>query len=614
MNKIGSVFKSCDMYGVKPNILYDRQSSYRTSAGAMITIFGMIFSCVCSVLIGWMYFSKKSASISVDTIYQKDPQGFVLSKDVISFGFGIFDTTTFMPWIDSSVFEVQVIYQSRVEETVNGVVKHSLTMTPLTVVPCSETKLDQNTYSNVDSSKLWCLEEFKTETKKVKIAGQFTSDEFGAIIFDVKKCSGPHCKTDAEMNEILKRSQFGLFYSTFVIQGSNYDNPVEKYSTLSYTNTSPFFSKEYTMWMADHEVITQSAFTSYMPYHSRTVSAVDRFETNLIGVSNGSDNPDFLIRFIVQMSGKKLVTNRNYQTLFEAFAELGGIFNLFTFICFFASSQVSTTLLKLDLASKVTFSGHLLGGREKPDSIASQSRGSIEPSQPQLLLKKRQNHRPQPLKQATAQTHSLFRSSKVHNFLQADSNENSLNNKPNQLENIENKSVSDQLDPEAWKSNQPASGGERVPNNTIWPKQPTSMEDPQQQDQQRETKEVGVCSVFLESFFPFLLPKQSTIKKILKHADHSVLRKFDFLNILKMMDDIEKLKLLIFTPTQLQQIDAIDVGRFASSVGRKQQSVSRKEWISEESSVPLILQLDTIIPSLTEEQAMNSSSALVGGV
>ena len=67
-----------------------------------------------------------------------------------------------------------------------------------------------------------------------------------------------------------------------------------------------------------------------------------------------------------------------------------------------------------------------------------------------------------------------------------------------------------------------------------------------------------------------------------------------------MMDDIQKLKLLIFTPSHLQTFDSIDANKLSTVMSDHQQLISRQDWISAESTVPIILQLDEIVDRLTD--------------
>ncbi len=73
----------------------------------------------------------------------------------------------------------------------------------------------------------------------------------------------------------------------------------------------------------------------------------------------------------------------------------------------------------------------------------------------------------------------------------------------------------------------------------------------------KDTEDSNNCSsetegldLFLESFLPFFLPKNSKIKKILKTSENKVLCQMDYLNLLDALQDIQKIKAVLFTPDQ----------------------------------------------------------------
>jgi flagellar hook-basal body complex protein FliE len=104
------------------------------------------------------------------------------------------------------------------------------------------------------------------------------------------------------------------------------------------------------MRMVDNEVITQSSFFGYTTPSKRTFSASERFVTDIMGISSPDGEVEGMLELNIRMDQVKIVTNRVYETAFEAFAELGGIISIITFLAVVVSMRVSNTLLMLNLA------------------------------------------------------------------------------------------------------------------------------------------------------------------------------------------------------------------------------------------------------------------------
>jgi hypothetical protein len=472
--------------------------------------------------------------------------------------------------MDPTIYQFQVTYMHRKEYIVNGKPEYKLELAPVNTVPCSETSLAKNPmFADQAVQKLWCLEEFKTPTGQLLLRGQFTSNKYGSILIDIKRCTGSHCKDEATITEKLKNTQMGIFYSNSVLQTSNYDAPVAKYNTLFYTNLSPFFSKEVTMSMVDHEIRTQSSITNYLPFKTKRMSLVDRFDTNLVSVSQQTDFPETIFRLVIGMNGRKVIINRVYQTLFEVLAVLGGVFKLFTFICFFISSKIAPTVLKLDLALRL--------------SMIDNSDASIAPQTPQISTAEKkfkgahfghpreENRNSKNKKPVFGKVKSVksFMLPAKHQAFQRQAAD-SVNEFPEEfdLPGSEKKIITppDQV----WSKNQHrekvfAQQSSAKPilrthfntNKIAVFSQNEQSPKPASAVLQEKLSNIGFWKVLAFSFFPFLMSKHSNIKEVVNHMNETVMSKLDYIHLLKVMEDLHKIRLLAFGPGQQDAFDLL---------------------------------------------------------
>jgi hypothetical protein len=89
----------------------------------------------------------------------------------------------------------------------------------------------------------------------------------------------------------------------------------------------------------------------------------------------------------------------------------------------------------------------------------------------------------------------------------------------------------------------------------------------------RSLEESSDCSpdpegleLFMESFFPFFLPRNSKIKKTLRASQDRLLCQMDFLNLLDALQDLEKIKAVLFTADQRVLFDFLPAGHAEHSL------------------------------------------------
>jgi hypothetical protein len=63
-------------------------------------------------------------------------------------------------------------------------------------------------------------------------------------------------------------------------------------------------------------------------------------------------------------------------------------------------------------------------------------------------------------------------------------------------------------------------------------------------------RDFSTCSLLAQSYAPFLLPKKSHLRRVVESSEKEVLIDLDYLNILKLHRDVQKLKNLLLSPEQ----------------------------------------------------------------
>jgi len=262
-----SVLRKIDIFGYSPKLNYFGNTTATSTFGGLATIMvGLCYASIFAFTI-WRYFERSSPETNVDTLFVKDPEGFVLNKDTLPFAFGIQDPNTAEHFIDESIYTVVAKYRNSYKHVVNGVLISTSKETILPLVPCSEVNMDLSYFDNLELSQMYCLKEFAEKTKELKITGMFESDRYGRIEISFNRCK-TNCKTNEEIDKKLKDGYFAVNYVNWNAKASDFKNPKHRYPTSYYTSTSAEYTKYISQYMTDNEIVTDSSLIGYMESES----------------------------------------------------------------------------------------------------------------------------------------------------------------------------------------------------------------------------------------------------------------------------------------------------------------------------------------------------------
>ena len=569
---------SVDFYGARPELTYKGKKFLSSGFGSVITFFVFSLSTLCSVYISWIYFKRVSSETNVDKIHLRDPVGFNLTKENLPFVFGMQDVTG-AHFIDDSIYTTEVKYVRIHKKVINGELTVDTKETLLDLIPCSEANLDPVMFDNLPLKYMNCLKQLVDPSLKMEITGEWESPDFGFLQFYIKRCTGPNCKTEAEINSKLKVSYFAVFYVNYAIMASNFTDPVYRYQASFFTPTSCDFTKEIGMRMADNEVLTHNTVLGYLPPEKIKFTATDFFTTELVNVAVDS-NPENLIYMRLRMGKMKTVTTRVYGTAFESLAELGGIINLITFAALIISMPATRTHLLLDFISAF-----------KPAS--QKSTPHAKPARNQSIQDPKFSHNPKhPSPVNNPNFFSNSRDFMNQDVVQMPSGQVYSRSPPVEYPKKIKKLNFKAKGSQSQKFSTPDLGlnQEKAPiYNTNYNRQspddhhiqeelPQPLADQAQRTEslqmqtpfkkqslnnlksktlqirnarEERNSKITACSIYAYSYFPFFVSRNSPISQAVKEAETKVASRLDFVNFLKILADFEKLLRLLLTPEQL---------------------------------------------------------------
>ncbi len=561
-----------DFYGARPEFTYKGNKTLTTTFGGFVSFLVFSTSAICSLFIAYRYFQKSSSETSIDRVYVKDPVGMSVAKESLPFAFGI-QTGSGFHFIDESVYYPELKYVRISKSMVGGELVVNREETNLELIRCSEAKLNREMFDNLPLSDMYCLKQFIDSTLNLQITGEWESDLFGIIEFYIKRCVGPHCKSDSQIKEKLQVSYFAMNYINLATQVSNFENPVHKYPTSFYTTISTDYSKELAMRLADNEIITHSSLFGYFAPDSTKYTGTEIFTSDLVSVAIDK-YPETLMFMRMRMSRIKTVTTRVYETAFEAFAEVGGIISLITVSAYIVSSRVTKTYLLVDMFKSanqrdptdlndifVDPKSHPQSQQKPEDFIRAKS--LIE--SPSSDWNK--SHHPLSKNKVVQDKSSLNRqkrSGSFHPFASKKQLSLKRSMQPAQRLDLSQSNYVAPLNPSA-DAQKPATSSKdagidfaRAPS----PNQETNNKATsilKNNPTHRPDDSISHLSILAYSFLPCVVSADSPIHRVVKSSEKEVGGDIDFIAYIRLVNEVKKLKRLLLNAEQAVLFDKVSL-------------------------------------------------------
>ena len=548
---------SCDVYGQSPSFLYNGLPTCRTVWGGWISI--LVFACqfMGVVFVVWRYFSRFSSETNVNKIYVPDPEGFVLDKTTLPFAFSVQGADA-VRFIDDQIYTTEVWYERRTNRLVQGVYKSTFDKIVLDTVTCDQVGLDPQYFRNLPLKDMICIKEFLNPTMQLRIMGEWESSEFGVLQIMVRKCTGPSCKPEAEIESKLRSGFFAVNYINYAVQSSNYKNPVSVYPSSYFTPISVFFSKLIHLRLANTEFFTDDSPFGYEKPKALRYTAVDRILNELTGVTDpNGEKPDHFLNLTFRMDPIKYTVSRVYVNLIQSFAELGGILKIIATISLLLTMRLSSVLLKIDLSKERILKESVL--KEKNVTTEQVKMNKVEELTEKFDMLK---------------THLAPRKLGATDHLRIHPNHEGSFRPP--FITLKKKKLSPDVDhkqksiiigspqnkqhglitPQKSDLEFERESKSRFPQNqALKPLLDRSAETSRMNslevtDLEHKLNKISNTQILLGSYLPFLLKKSTPLKQLL-HATDEYLSCLDYIKYLELFEEVEKLKALVLAPDQL---------------------------------------------------------------
>src|SRR3990167_3533970 len=349
-----------DRYGYIPQLMYGGDTACKSQFGGFLTFGAGLCYVFLVCFTVYRYFERKSPSTSLNRVFRQDPEGFSITETSMPFAFGI-QNPNYEHFIDETVYKVDAFYTESIKTVgKDGTLSTEYKKTKLNLIPCSQVGLDPTYFSNLELKSMFCLENYASKKLDLKISGRFESNYFSRIDIAFKRCKGAGCKSNTEIDKLLRDSYFAINYKDRVAELTQFESPVNQFPTSIFTSCSTDYLKYLHMYMADNTIITDSSLVGYMELDRIRFPSTGTYKTDFSSlVRSGEDYPDVFLNLVLRMDPIENIYNRKYNNIYNYLAEFGGLTQVIILSVFLLTFRFHYVYLNFDLAKKYLESNKL---------------------------------------------------------------------------------------------------------------------------------------------------------------------------------------------------------------------------------------------------------------
>ncbi|KAL4473496.1 hypothetical protein ABPG74_022360 [Tetrahymena malaccensis] len=315
------MINNLDIFGSQIQLRFNKNSTYKTKFGSVVTILIIGFIIFRLVFIIQDVVQRVNPSVIYSERQVDDPAAFEITSQSLPLAFAMEDSITYGYYIDEGIYTVSASWNQKVKklnETTNSYEQEWKNVN-IELKPCTienfQNKDNQNYYLKLNYTNMYCFPSDST----FAIQGDYPSDVYSEIVLKVQRCK-QNCKPQDVIDSQLMNSNFGMQLSDSYVDPTIKDNPFKVYSRDMFWPTSTLIPKVVYLYLRNNYVysdfgwffsnyITQR-FPAYSFYES--YSFPSQFQDSLFTL---------VFRFEKQKEGSY---KRSYQNFNSIISEIGG--------------------------------------------------------------------------------------------------------------------------------------------------------------------------------------------------------------------------------------------------------------------------------------------------
>jgi len=261
------MLENLDLFGKKVEFKFNGKGTHKSIIGGVSTLILVIIFVLALMYFGQDIILRRAPKTVMSNFATENPQEVFISSNTFNFGFGLQNPENFVPFMDESIYTVQVIY-NRVKKEIQSdeSIKAVITQVVLETEKCTIDHFGEaaSQFSKIQLDQLYCLKKNQPNLDSIRIQGSSDSAIYEYININLSDCDDQNlsmsCALKSNRNNLLKNGIFNLYFTNMAIDPKNYEHPTKNYKDSYFTKVSYNITKEIQMWLGHLDMITDNGW------------------------------------------------------------------------------------------------------------------------------------------------------------------------------------------------------------------------------------------------------------------------------------------------------------------------------------------------------------------
>ena len=328
--------KQIDIFGIPPLFTIRGRPTFQTHIGSILTII-----CVTTILIYFIYLftqmlCHKNPTFYSSIHYEEIPPEVKLSNNNFSFAFSL-ENFDYKNFIDNNVYNIKA-FQTKLILQNDGSYKYQ--NTNLNIEKCNKITISYN-YDKLPYDNLFCIND------DIYLQGDYKTPIWNYVTFNFYKCENStennfSCKSENEINNLIKGGFIGMYISDYSFQPNNFDKPFKIFIKNLHRPFSIKYYKDIILYFKMVEIETDIGYF----FEEKKKIIIPGFDYIQDDSKYEYENPNNFLSLNIKFSLKKEIHKRSYLKLQNIFSNVGGTMKLILLFGEYSVYFIRITLYK----------------------------------------------------------------------------------------------------------------------------------------------------------------------------------------------------------------------------------------------------------------------------
>ncbi|CAD8108698.1 unnamed protein product [Paramecium sonneborni] len=335
------ILKKVDMFSQPVLLLIKQEQGHKTLFGACLTL-GLISFFLYLLIINLLDLrqGKNLNSLSAE-IYHASPKQFKMNEQNFTLTFAL-QSSSFNTYIDESIYVVEAKIQTKTTKILDNQKINEWTQQDLPLTTCVPELIRQvelqEYFSHLDLPTNYCID--WDRIKELNLEGTFGSLVYSAILLEFKICNdltkkSKECKSKDEIKKQLEQNYFSFQMSSYVVDVKNDNYPFLSKVEDTFTTISSKIFKEISFYMQPITVFTDVGLINE-DYQVQNTLRYKR-HSEMIDLNES----DLIMNVVIRLDQIEQQYYRNYTKIQIIISQMGGLWQVFFIVAFLLQKPIN---------------------------------------------------------------------------------------------------------------------------------------------------------------------------------------------------------------------------------------------------------------------------------